>query len=131
MNNKIQIHEFDPVIYPLKLWIIKNPTVSFLTDNFGGIDEEFHPVEMKNSNASVWDRPVMLKETKKYGLLLSVYDMKSFTADTMAHEATHMADILWGWINEKELSMRSEANAYLVGWMVKCMCEFKSYKNKK
>ena len=115
MNNKIQIHEFDPVIYPLKLWIIKNPTVSFLADNFGGIDEEFHPVEMKNSNAAVWDRPVMLKETKKYGLLLSVYDMKSFTADTMAHEATHMADILWGWINEKELSMRSEANAYLVG----------------
>ena len=53
MNNKIQIHEFDPVIYPLKLWIIKNPTVSFLTDNFGGIDEEFHPVEMKNSNAAI------------------------------------------------------------------------------
>lgn len=131
MNNKIQIHEFDPVIYPLKLWIIKNPTISFLTDNFGGINEEFYPVEMKNSNASVWDRPVMLKETKKYGLLLSVYDMKSFTAGTMAHEATHMANILWEWINERDITMGSEANAYLVGWMVKCMCEFKSYKNKK
>lgn len=94
MNKKIQIHEFDAVIYPLKLWIIKNPTVSFLTDNFTGINEEFYPVEMKNSNASVWDRPVMLKETKKYGLLLSVYDMKSFTISTMAHEATHMANIL-------------------------------------
>lgn len=94
MNKKVEIHEFDPVIYPLKLWIIKNPTASFLADNFGGIDEEFLPVDMKHSNASVWDRPVMLKETKKYGLLLSVYDMKSFTADTMAHEATHMADIL-------------------------------------
>ena len=86
---------------------------------------------MKNSNASVWDRPVMLKETKKYGLLLSVYDIKSFTTSTMAHEATHMANILWEWINERDITMGSEANAYLVGWMVKCMCEFKSYKNKK
>ena len=34
MNKKVQIHQFDPVIYPLKLWVAKNPTKEAISERF-------------------------------------------------------------------------------------------------
>lgn len=113
------IHQFDPVIYPVKLWVT-------ITENLEGIAERFdqHPSGKKfnTSDASFLEAFVTQVTQKQYGyvgFLIIFRKRKYCSIKTIAHEATHVARLLWDHINEGNTG--TEADAYLVGWIADCV----------
>ena len=120
-KRKSIIHEFDPIIYPLKLWVVQYPTPEGITEWFieiegGEIVSNISP----ESEAVTYDRVIKQKETGKYGILV-VLNRNKTSINMMAHEATHAARIIWQWLNEDTTG--AEADAYLVGWIAECISE--------
>ncbi|HEY5590677.1 MAG TPA: hypothetical protein VIK55_06625 [Paludibacter sp.] len=117
-NKKAIIHEFDPVLYPFKIWVT-------ITKNMEGIKERFEYISGKEFNVSntemfnAFVELVVCKESRKVGCIISFESIKICTTKLMAHEATHAARELWDRIGEKETGW--EADAYLVGWIADCI----------
>ena len=119
----ITVQEFDPVIYPYKLWVM-------VAKNAEGISELFYnyngePIKIDNVEIAI-TLPVMNKETKKYGVLICFKSKKDMTFEVVAHEASHAAKGLFEHINAG--IDEHEPFEYVVGWIAKC-CE-KVKKNK-
>lgn len=115
----IQIYQFDPVIYPVKLFVVKHPTLEVIKDNF----EEYNGAEISYnirsySFAATYNTIVLKKDTQKYGVLVNLYRNK-LESSKLAHEATHVVEIVWDWLNENNYG--KEANAYLLQWIVDCL----------
>ena len=127
MSNKVIFHEFNPVIYPLKVWIVKNPTKEATLERFEHHDgvEITHDVK-EGSIAGVYNRVLCEKSTGNYGILISIFS--SASVSNIAHEATHAARYIWNWIGEYDPAL--EADAYLVGWIADCMWQVKTGKFK-
>ena len=120
MGKQMQIHEFDPVIYPVKLSIIKNPTSNFIKDNFKQLDGgEINTHRTVGSYATTFNDVVENITSHKYTVLIRIFGKQ--TSPELAHEATHAARIIWDWLGE--INTGVEADAYLVQWIVKCLDE--------
>jgi hypothetical protein len=118
MDKKIQIHQFDPVIYPIKLWIIKKPNLIEVKDKFlVHNNNELNIQNNKNAYASTYNKIVIYKETNKFGILILLHNKLSIS--NISHEATHAARIIWDWLTEN--CTEAEADAYLVGWIADCI----------
>jgi hypothetical protein len=125
---KMQIHQFDPVIYPVKLYVVKYPDENEINDKFYSIDEL--PINYKLSTAAeatTCKNIIRLKETNKYGVLITIYP-GPISVGVIAHEATHAARVIWSWLTEDETG--AEADAYLVGWISDCINQVKTNKFK-
>lgn len=114
------IHEFDPVLYPVKLWVSITEDAEYLRSNF-----ILYPSRKKLSlkvrkDADACVDTVMSLETNDIGILITFRNLKACTMGVIAHEATHASCRIWKRISEREYG--SEANAYLIEWIVKC-CE--------
>ena len=124
----MQIHQFDPVIYPVKLYVIKYPNAEEINDKF--TDFDFTSLNYKlNANvyAVTWNTVVRLKETNKFGVLIILYPGK-INIGHIAHEATHAARVIWDWLTENTTG--AEADAYLVGWISDCINQVRTNKFK-
>ena len=116
-----KIHVFDPVIYPVKLYIYTNPTNTSLKNDFCiWNEEECSEYEDGPTKASVLKDIVSLKSNGEYGILISIFNKKLSISD-IAHESTHAARIIWEWLGEDVSGV--ESDAYLVGWIAKCIYE--------
>ena len=125
--NKIIFHEFDPVIYPLKLWVVKNPTNEVIKERFIHYDgEKIEDDFRKISAAAVYNTVLLNVETDNFGILVSIKN--GLTVKYTAHEATHAARFMWDWLREREPAI--EADAYLVGWIAECIWQVKTGKFK-
>lgn len=125
MKQLPQIHEFDPQIYPVKLWIVKNPTEDYIHDNFEEADGSKLNFNIKSHYAMCcYTSVIVRKGDKSFGVLISTFHKP--TTGFIAHESTHAARFIWDWLEEGETGR--EADAYLVGWIADC-CE-KVIKNK-
>lgn len=117
MKKPIQIYQFDPVIYPVKLWVTT-------TDNLYPVAERFKSANNKEFNVEfdekfeAFTQPVIEKETGLYGLIV-VFKHKKISARLMAHEASHVNQFIWERIGEENVA--EEAEAYLVEWIVDCL----------
>jgi len=130
MKKKTIIHEFDPVIYPVKLWVC-------ITTNFEPLKERFYDSEgkteldledLKDAAAAITCR-VVSKEHNDVGILI-VFTLHKYTdTERITHEAAHAVDFVWEYIKEDTPS--PEANAYLSGWIAKCCWEVKTGKGMK
>ena len=119
MKKPTQIHQFDPVIYPVKLYVVKYPDKNEINDKFYSIDKL--PINYRLSTAAeatTCKSVVRLKETNKYGVLITIYP-GPISIGAIAHEATHAAGVIWDWLGENNIG--EEANAYLVQWVVDCL----------
>jgi hypothetical protein len=124
---KSKIFEFDPVIYPIKLWIIDCLDTKIIKLEF----EEFDGSQL---NYSLHDHAVCLsynqmivrKRTGKYGFLVTIKEINDLTIPQMAHEATHIARFMWDYLGEVNTGI--EADAYLVGWIAGCIEKVKNSK---
>lgn len=122
----VKIHQFDPVIYPVKLWVA-------VTTDGEVIKERFHLINAENFEFNRHDYeaitfPVKQKAVPTYkGFLVVFTQKKCMTVKIMAHEATHVARMMWKHLGEDVTG--EEADAYLVGWIASCMNEVKNYKN--
>lgn len=123
---KIKIHQFDSVIYPVKLWIT-------ITSNLLPIRERFvrYPSGKKfvitgTEGLLAFTDLVASKETKEIGILITIKSRNNLSIGLIAHEATHVSDKLWNHIGERNPG--NEANAYLVEWIANCIWKVKTNK---
>lgn len=119
MKIKAIIYEFDPVLYPFKIWVSITKDLEGIKDKFEyPSGKEFKVENTESFNA--FCEYVVCKETRMVGCIILFESVKICTTKIMAHEATHAARELWDRIGEGNTG--SEADAYLVGWIAEC-CE--------
>lgn len=125
---KTKIYEFDPVIYPIRLWVSKKP-------NTEDVSELFHPFnnngEMVDSFGNVFEYDsgkyantviVGNKKSRMRGCLVSIFLPGECGAGVCSHEALHYIaylseqfDIPLGGFDT------SEPLAYLEQWVTNCI----------
>jgi hypothetical protein len=122
MGKKVIIHQFDPVIYPIRLWVVTkyNGDESALKERF------VHLLDRKELNFSIINQheavtyDVEEREDRKKGVLIVLSNIKYYKVKTIAHESTHAARSIWDHLGEGN-GVGEEANAYLVGWIAGCI----------
>ena len=108
-------YEYDPEIYPRKLWVhIGNDFKDVVNSEFDGIilpdDEEEY--------AGVTYEKAERKSDKRYGILVSFPSKKDMTMGNVSHESSHVVDAI-----EKACGIDhgDEPSAYLFGWVASCI----------
>lgn len=125
---KRRIHEFDPVIYPTRLWVAISP-------DFRSIDRDFYCLD---NNGEVVDDPkkdydghtsaiattflVAHRKSGWKGCLVAVWKRKECGAGICAHEGTHVVDWIDGELGLGGHSFDDgEPRAYLTQWVANCI----------
>ena len=107
-----EVHEFDPQIYPRKLWIaVSKESFPERFDNVSAWDESSYAI-----TENAYD-----KINNKGGILIRFesYDMNM---NQISHEATHAAMEIFDFIGAYPDAKNQEPFTYLVGWIASC-CE--------
>ena len=116
------IHEFDPVIYPRKVWITHNATVKELNEMFPSGDLYGNKFKEEEGYFGITYR-TQRGDTKKGGVLIRFADNKEAMASwNMVHEANHAAAHICDYVGIKADWDNDEAFVYLATWIMKC-CE--------
>lgn len=127
---KIQFHQFDPIIYPRKLWV-------GITNNCNAIREQFnyeYESELENvmENSTAFVFPCALKESGSLGVCVIFKNKENMDTKTIAHESVHIASQIFSDCN---MAMgfdggKDEHFAYLAGWAADCINQVKTGKFK-
>lgn len=128
-KDKITIHQFDPTIYPRKLWVIKGGTSNDISDSFTEPDgtDIYLPIEAGKEPKATTLR-VRHKESGKYGVL--VWIQTRIDVSDVAHEAVHVASCIF---DDCNMSMgfdggEDEHFAYLAGFASDCINQVRTNK---
>jgi hypothetical protein len=117
----VKIHQFDPVIYPRKVWVCLGATKEVLDDRFTFnsplVDELFTSIAVTSTCTE--------KETGSGGVIVWT-PKRNMNINTIAHESDHVADMLFDFIGES--TNTDECHAYLVGWVAECIEKAMKYK---
>lgn len=130
MIKKTVIHQFDPTIYPRKLWVIKSGSVNDILDAFTEPDgEEINLVIYTGKESSAMTIKVIHKESRCYGVLVWLCDGKA-NIENVAHEAVHVASCIF---DDLGMTMgfdggKDEHFAYLVGFAADCINQVRTNK---
>ena len=106
-------YEYDPVIYPRKLWVHIGKDLEELIDTeFDGCS----PPEKEYGGVTYGE--VVRKSDDRYGILVSFKKPKDMTMGVCVHEASHACDDI-----EEAIGMEhgGESSAYLIGWIASCI----------
>lgn len=123
----MDIREFDPVIYPFRLWVIVGGTDKEITDSFLQYKgEEIESLDKGISKSEAFAMPVISKESNRYGVVVYFVNRRVMTCSVIAHESSHAAKFLFEHIGADV--KEHEPFEYVVGWIAGC-CE-KAKKNK-
>jgi hypothetical protein len=108
---------FDPVIYPLKLWVAISDDGKDLNGLFRhhetGELMRFEEYDIDSKEALVF--PVSEADSGRRGVLIIFRNRMYMTCKTIAHEAVHAAGFMFEQIGQEIDS--EEPVAYLVGWI--------------
>lgn len=107
---------FDPQIYPRKLFVIEDLKELNLFHGRGGEKEELE--NDPTVRGRVW--PCVHKETQALGI--AVY-FREIWFDTIAHESTHIANVIFGDLGVAMNWEDDEHYSYLVGWIADKIAE--------
>lgn len=117
---KQKIYEFDPQIYPRKLWVTVGVPFEELKDEFEGLE----PME-EASDAQV-DHRRKLKPEILGGLLVRFEDLAALQRPgNITHEAVHVATEIFEYIGAYNDPKNQEPFSYLCGWISECIEEVK------
>lgn len=118
------IHEFNPEIYPRKIWVVKGGISTQIKDKFCSANSEELYFD-DSCDALVCN--VMIKDrTKRLGELIWFPYAKNMTTDRIAHEAVHAAMDIFVDLGCKFDAFNQEPFAYLVGWIAGKINEVKT-----
>lgn len=121
MSKKNQIHEFNPLIYPCRLWI------AISKDTF---KERFDGVSEWDDGCDAIVDCVNDIQRNLGGVLVRFENRKAMNAGNISHESSHIAMEIFRYIGaEVELS-NQEPFSYLVGWIADCINQVKTGKFK-
>lgn len=117
----MSIFEFNPQIYPRRLWVSVGASTEELQEKFGkddikDFDESYYAETMA----------VRQKEPLLGGVLIRFQDLKAMTTENIAHEAAHVAIEIFDYCDCRIDVDNQEPFAYLVGWVAKCCDEVKN-----
>lgn len=114
---KQKIYEFDPQIYPRKLWVaVTKGTFSDVFDTELKELGEYDNADVNN---------VHHKEKDLGGLLIRFRSADEITAENTTHESTHVAIEIFDYIEARIDTNNQEPFAYLCGWVAGCIEEVK------
>lgn len=123
-----EIHEFDPVIYPLRVWVTIKPSPKDVINKFYGLDMEGLVTDLSEDDIAPKDgriaqaNTVVHKSDNQKGVIVIIHRPSYMRTRTICHEACHCADFF---CDELGITSRSfedgEAYAYLTGWIAGCI----------
>ena len=116
----MKVYQFDPQIYPRKLWVAVGVPTEELNEKF--VDE----IKDMDDSYDAETLPIQQKEPLLGGVLVRFENLKSMRPDNIAHEATHAALEIFDYVDARIQYDNQEPFAYLVGWVVKCIDEVKT-----
>lgn len=118
-----KIFEYDPMIYPRKIWVAVGASTEELSAEFVGIDD------MGDADIAVTYYTVR-KSDKKYGVLIRFRKRGDITPSVSSHEAVHAALEIFRCIGAEVDVENQEPLAYIVDWITDCIWKSKNYKEK-
>ena len=125
MKKQPTIYQFDPVIYPYKLWVCVTGDINtVLNDNF--TDTLGNSFDITDKYEAITCSVKRKNEPTYYGTIITFDNKNYMDIKNIAHESTHAAKFLCNHI-DMEYSC-DEAFEYLVGWIADCC--YKVKKNK-
>lgn len=107
-------YEYDPVIYPRKLWV-------HIGGDFKEVAEKcFEGIMLPDENdyGGLTYEKAVRKTDKKYGVLIFFPSKKSMSMGNIAHESSHVVDAIE---NATGIKHGDEPSAYLYGWVASCI----------
>lgn len=117
----MKITEFDPVIYPYRLWVAVGTDPNKLIKIFKSTGENPLAYELEDVHKmSAFTIEVADKKTLNIGTIVCFPTKKDITFELVAHEASHFAKNLFFAIGAD--IRPHEPFEYLVGWVARC-CE--------
>lgn len=123
------LRECDPVIYPIKAWVVKGGTKQDIKDLFvdGEDSEELIITDaLIESSKAITIEPVKLLKDGQIGTLVWVHHPDRLDVGTLAHEADHAANAIFKQIGAKVDVENDETHAYLVGFIADCIWQVKN-----
>ena len=127
---KGEIYEFDPVIYPTRLWVSLCPSLDTFLKKFQCLsddgemvsDEESEKTFKKHCTSVCTTFAVVDRESRWMGCLVVVWNRSEYTVGRNTHETFHVVD----WIDDEiglegHSFMDGEPRAYLGEWVSNCI----------
>jgi len=120
-----KIHEFDPIIYPYKVWIIISEPLKIIGEHFNQFDNKEITSFENCENLDAFVMPVRNKINHMYGCVIYFSSRLSMTYNIVAHESSHAAKYLFEYIDAD--IKPHEPFEYVVGWIAECCDTAKKY----
>ena len=131
-NKTTKIHEFDPLIYPTRIWVgvnipesdIATKFYSVLSDGSMGVFNEVEENQGLTPIATCY--PVRDKESGWRGIFCHIKRPKMAGVGVIAHEAEHIVCWICEQFGIQSVTFEdSEPRAYLIQWVANCIDEVK------
>lgn len=137
-SNKTIVHEFDPKVYPFRLWVGKKVPFEYVKENFWELDTEKNRCEFereryeRNQFIIATCYPVADKHEGWIGILMVIHRPSCLDIETIAHECSHITDYLCDTLGLEGYSFeQGEPRAYFTGWCAKCIDKVRKIKEVK
>jgi hypothetical protein len=117
----MEICEFNPVIYPYRLWVIVDKSPDCIPnefDSYGG--GQILSINTDTRGLEAFTMPVIKKNPQRFGVIIYFRSKKSMTYELVAHESSHAAKYLFEHIGAD--IKEHEPFEYAIGWIAGC-CE--------
>lgn len=126
MERKVVFHEFDPVVYPRKVWVARRALTESISERFEPDRAYIQDLKI-NEDCIAICLPVVQKETKRKGVLCDILAPRLLTTGMIAHESVHIADYIFDECGALTQMFKygNEPYAYLVGWVAECFSKAK------
>ena len=129
MAQTAKIYEFDPVVYPRKLWVVvkgsaKDIANTFAEPNCGG-DCDVDNDDIANSDALAFS--AQNKDEKTNGVVVWLHSPSRTRIEVIAHEALHAAAMILNECGVKPDFDNDEPLAYLVGFCAESIWKAKRH----
>jgi hypothetical protein len=119
----MEIHEFDPVIYPVKLWVLIDASVEEINKNFERDNDKHNPICLEDFWTACASCINTKLDTKEFGVYIVIIKANKITPGVLAHEACHLSDTIYNHIGATQIDLGGEPHAYLTEWIVDSICK--------
>lgn len=124
-----KIHQFNPAVYPRKLWVLKGGKSEMIKEHFTNTDKS--EMDIQEEIGDGFDGMVFQVKFKDNGCLGSlVWIADSVDVGEVAHEASHVAMDILSDIGYKLDPLNQEPLSYMIGWVADCIWQVKTGKFK-
>ena len=122
---KSKVYEFDPIIYPMRLWISVKPTTDEIQKDFFVFDEndeEVDTIEPFDDTTIARTFSVAHRKSTWMGCYIAVLKPRQCDAGIITHESVHVTDWMCDHFGLRGFSfMDGEARAYFAQWVARCI----------